>query len=277
MKVERPIVRYHGGKWKLAEWISSHFPPHRLYTELFGGGASVLLRKERSYAEVYNDLDGRMVNLFRVMRDDSERLAELCANTLFSRVEFVLSFEQSPNAIEDARRVLVRSAMGFGSNAINHKSTGFRADWRPAGGISAHNWSSLVEQFRSISDRLAGVIIEQRCAFELLQKYDDPLALHYIDPPYPKDTRSDNGDDYRFEMDESDHRRLWQVARQLEGFVVISGYDCDLYREMGQGWTKATKRSRKDSGRFAEESIWISPRTAKSLKLPQKQELLFDV
>lgn len=87
LMVKRPLLRYHGGKWKLAPWILRHLPPHRVYVEPFGGGGSVLLQKPRSYAEVYNDLDGEIVNLFRVARERGEELAQAVELTPFARLD----------------------------------------------------------------------------------------------------------------------------------------------------------------------------------------------
>src|SRR5882672_6697622 len=129
----RPALRWHGGKWKLAPWIISHIPPHRIYVEPFGGAASVLLRKPRAYAEVYNDLDDWAVNLFLVLRDPemSTQLTEQLRLTPFSRTEFECDRELGEahgDRVELARRLVVRSFMGFGSNAHNGRSTGFRAN-----------------------------------------------------------------------------------------------------------------------------------------------------
>src|SRR5688572_25383452 len=90
--VSRPILRYHGGKWMLAEWIISFFPEHEIYVEPYGGGASVLLRKSRSHAEIYNDLDEEVVNLFRVCRDNSSELIRHLELTPYSRSEFEMSY-----------------------------------------------------------------------------------------------------------------------------------------------------------------------------------------
>src|SRR3990167_11343170 len=102
----RPVMRYHGGKWRLAPWVIEHFPEHRVYTEAFGGGASVLMRKPRSYAEVYNDLDGEIVNVFRVLRDPSQarELERLLRLTPFARSEFETSYITDGDPLEQARR-----------------------------------------------------------------------------------------------------------------------------------------------------------------------------
>ncbi len=112
----RPVLRWFGGKWKLAPWILSHFPAHRVYVEPFGGAGSVLMRKPRSYCEVYNDIDCEVVNLFRVLRDPGQA-ARLIADlelTPFSRDEFIAAYEPAEDPAELARRLVMRSFMGFG-------------------------------------------------------------------------------------------------------------------------------------------------------------------
>lgn len=102
--IRHPAIRYHGGKFRLANWIISHFPDHRCYVEPFGGAAGVLLQKPRSYAEVYNDLDGDVVNLFRVLRDPllNQRLQDACVLTPYSRDEFCAAHQETADQVEVA-------------------------------------------------------------------------------------------------------------------------------------------------------------------------------
>src|SRR4051812_27379642 len=115
----RPVLRWHGGKWKLAPFVLPFFPPHRIYVEPFGGAGSLLMRKERVYAEIYNDLDDVVVNLFRVLRDEAKgtRLIDALRLTPFARAEFDEALEEAEDDVERARHLVVRSYMGFGSNA----------------------------------------------------------------------------------------------------------------------------------------------------------------
>ena len=94
MRPTRPVLRWHGGKWLLAPWIIGHFSEHRVYVEPFGGAGSVLMRKPRCYAEVWNDLDGEVVNLFRVLRSArAQELVDVIRLTPFARDEFVAAYE----------------------------------------------------------------------------------------------------------------------------------------------------------------------------------------
>lgn len=262
--VRRPILRYHGGKWKLAPWIIQHFPEHRVYVEPFGGAASVLLRKPRSYAEVYNDLDGELVNLFRVVRDRGAELRDLLALTPFARVEFEASYEPTDDPMEQARRTVMRSFMGFGSNSHN-VATGFRANSNRSGTTPAGDWRNYPAALDSLIARLQGVIIEHREAAEVMLAHDGPATLHYVDPPYVAATR-DGGGDYRHEMTDDQHRHVATVLRNLAGFVVLSGYPCDLYdRELYPGWTRIERSAHADGARDRTEVLWLSPRTTDAL------------
>jgi DNA adenine methylase len=252
----RPIVRYHGGKWKLAPWIIDRLPPHRGYVEPFGGGASVLLRKVRSYAEVYNDLDSHIVNLFRVARDHGENLRRLLELTPFARDEFALSYEPTEDSLELARRTVVRSFMGFGSNAHNRR-TGFRSNSNRSGTTPAQDWRHYPDALAVIIDRLRGVVIERRDAVDVLIAHDGPDVLHYVDPPYVLSTR-DKGVDYGHEMNDQDHRRLAAVLRGLRGMVALSGYRSELYEELFVDWHREEANSRADKARPRIEVLWMN-------------------
>lgn len=272
----RPIIRYHGGKHKIADWIISFFPEHRCYVEPYGGAASVLIRKRRVYAEVYNDLDGEVVNLFRVVRDRPEEIIRALELTPFSREEFIQSYSPSDDPVEQARRTIARAYMGFGSSAVTKKrhtsnrfenpSTGFRANSNRSGTIPAHNWRNYPVKLPLIIERLQGIVVENRDAIEVMAGHDTPETLHYVDPPYVFDTR-DGGSDYRFEMTDEDHRKLADFLSQLKGFSVVSGYRCHLYDELYAGWHREDKAALADGARKRIECLWFSPNFPLNKKL----------
>jgi DNA adenine methylase len=266
----RPVLRWHGGKWKLAPWIIGHFPAHRVYTEAFGGAASVLIRKPRCYGEVYNDLDGEVVNLFRVLQDPTSaaRLRELLYLTPFARDEFELVYQPTEDSIERARRLVIVCFMGFGSNGHNNgQRTGFRSNSNRSGTTPAHDWSNYPDALPAVIERLRGVVIESKDALKVIEQHDGPETLHYVDPPYVHSTRSGRHQhDYRHEMSDEDHRRLAGALRAGKGMVVLSGYPCDLYdRELFHDWMRIEKPSFADGARPRTEVLWINAAAAERL------------
>lgn len=261
MMSKRPLIRYHGGKWRLAPWILQHLPPHRCYVEPFGGGGSVLLRKSRAYAEVYNDLDGEIVNLFRVARDDGERLARACELTPFSRLEFDDAYSPAEDPLEQARRTVFRSFSGFGSAAVTGQASGFRANSNRSGTTPAHDWMNYPDCLRMLIQRLRGVVIENRDAIDCMARHDAPETLHYVDPPYVHSTRSfrARSHSYRHEMTDAQHEALASALHGLSGMVVLSGYRCDLYDRLYADWTRIDGRAHADGARPRVESLWLSP------------------
>lgn len=270
----RPVLRYHGGKWVLAPWIIAHFPPHRCYVEPFGGAASVLLRRPRAHQEVYNDLDGDVVNVFRVLRDPeaAEALRRACELTTFSRAEWEMASEPAiVDPVERARRTIVRSFFGHGSASVNPDHvTGFRGRSIRNGTVACVDWARWPQQVPRYVERLRGVVIERRDALELIRQHDDPGTLFYCDPPYPHATRGRIRQCYRHEMDDPGHRALAEVLHQVAGMVVVSGYACDLYdRDLYAGWPRVTCAATADGGRARTEALWLSPRTAAALTQQQ--------
>lgn len=261
--VKHPAIRYHGGKFRLAPWIIERMPEHICYVEPFGGAAGVLLQKPRSYSEVYNDLDGEVVNLFRVLRDPAmnQRLQDVCLLTPYSRNEFCAAQQQTDDPIERARRMVVRACMGFGSAAGIGGNSGFRSDSKRKYATAAHLWERFPGNLAAVCQRLQGVIIENKDALAIMRAHDTDTTLHYIDPPYVPETRVQGNRYYNHEMTVEGHEQLLTVAMTLSGMVMISGYESELYSDMLRGWKKETKGSRISAGcgtKVRTECLWIS-------------------
>ena len=268
----RPALRWHGGKWRLAPWIIAQFPPHYAYVEPFGGGASVLLRKPRSYSEVHNDLDDDVVGLFRVLQDpmQSVRLKTLLDLTPYARRELELAYEPTSDAVERARRLIVRGAMGFGSNAHvsthrGHRTTGFRVTAHRARNTTpATDWANYPASIDAVVARFRSVVIEHRDAAEVMSMHDGPDTLFYLDPPYQHELRSlGNRYDlqlrfYRHELDAGAHAALLAFIRGLKGMVLLSGYPSALYDEGLPGWLRLEQAARIDGGGHRTEVLWMN-------------------
>lgn len=271
MKPKRPVLRWHGGKWLIGEWIISHFPQHRTYVEPFGGGASVLLRKAPVANEIYNDLDDDVVNLFRILRDPEKanELARLITLTPFSRTEFEEAYRKAKDPMERARLLIVRCYMGFaGEAAGTATATGFRANIRSTRQSPAGDLKTWPENIPRVVNRLRGVIIERMDALAVMTRFDTPETLHYVDPPYVHSTRAKRRmKAYNHEMTDEDHHALAKTLHGLEGFVVLSGYPSDLYaKELYPDWEMRTKKSRTNGNQERTEAIWMNPRTSEVLK-----------
>lgn len=264
LAVQRPALRYHGGKFRLALWILPFLPPHGCYVEPFGGAAGVLLHKPRSYSEVYNDLDGEIVNFFRVVRDPGTRdkLREACALTPYARTEFDLAWLSSDDAVERARRTAVRAGMGFGSAGATKGTTGFRIDTRRKHGTAQDNWADFPQNVSAVGRRFERVLIENRPALEVMLQHDSPSTLHFVDPPYLHETRvmrSKGG--YRHEMNNDEHAKLLDTLDKLKGMVVLCGYDSPFYTDRLQSWRRESTTARISSGRgtaLREEVLWMN-------------------
>lgn len=278
--VTRPALRYHGGKWRLAPWIISHFPHHHTYVEPYGGAASVLLRKPRAIGEVYNDLADAVVTVFRVLRDP-HKAAELRRRaylTPYSRVDFedALMDAEDDTDIDLAHKTIVRSWMGFGSDSTTRlHATGFRNNSTRRGTTPAQDWAgwpSCVEQF---IERLRAVVIEHRDALEVMRQHDDPETLHYVDPPYVPRTRaallSKRASIYAHEMNDTDHEAMAKTLRELRGMVVLSGYDNDLYRDWFGDWETRAITTLADGALRRTETLWLN----KACASRQSQSRLF--
>ena len=255
----------------LAPWIISHFPRHTVYVEPFCGAANVLLRKRPSRVEVLNDLYGRVVSCFRVLRDpeQAKRLQELLRLTPCSEEEYLSCREASNDPVEDARRLIVLGHQGHGSTgASGGKLTGWRRGVRPHGPTSAREWGSLWEHVLEWADRLRGVYLENDDAIKVIERWDGPETLFYVDPPYMQSTRTSGPNGYAYEMTDEQHLKLIDCLRQVSGAVVLSGYRNSLYDDNLCDWHTVSRNVVVDRGAQRTEVLWLNAKAVAKRYLP---------
>ncbi|MBX3288430.1 MAG: DNA adenine methylase [Acidobacteria bacterium] len=263
MKVSHPVLKYYGSKFRIAKWIIDHFPKHRHYIEPFGGAASVLLVKEPSKLETYNDLNGDLVNFFQILRGRPAELVEKIKLTPWAREEFEGCLTNAGDQLERARRLFCRLWMSYQAS-MNLSKGNFRRHTQ--GRRSVLNDIKPENLFHA-SERFLKVQIESRDAFRLMRELDAPDALFYLDPPYVLSTRTTKKG-YSHEMTNGDHKHFAEIVRDLKGFVVLSGYPSKIYEELfeAHGWERYDKETMTIGNTKRIESIWLSPATMKMLK-----------
>ncbi len=254
-KVLKTLLKYPGSKWRIASWIIEHFPEHKVYLEPFFGSGAVFFLKQPSYIETINDIDGNVINLFRVCRENPEKLAAQLNLTPFSREEFVSCYEiEVSDPVERARRTIVRYHQSFGTS--NSTKNCWRNVQTAGGPRCATMWNYLPQSVIETCERLKCAQIENLEAVSLIERFNDPDVLIYCDPPYLQSLRKRSM--YANEMNEEDHRKLLETILKSKAKIIISGYDSDLYNNMLCNWETDEIDALAQFGLHRKEKIWMN-------------------
>ena len=251
----KAILKYPGGKWRIADWIIDYLPQHRVYCEPFFGSGAIFFNKQPSYIETINDLDENIVNLFEVCRMYPQELATAINLTPFSRDEFKNCYEMEvDDPVERARRTLVRYHQSFGTS--NSTKNSWKNTQTAGGPRCATMWNYLPDTIIECCERLKNAQIENIDAIELIKRYDDKDTLIYCDPPYLQSLRKRNM--YAVEMSDEKHIELLEALMKSKSMIILSGYDNELYNCELKGWNTAEKTTTAQMGLHRKEKLWMN-------------------
>jgi DNA adenine methylase len=257
---------WYGGKFSHLDWLLPHLPPCHHYCEPFAGSAAILLNRKPAPVETYNDLDGEVVNFFRVLRSDKDRLVQAIGLTPFSREEFAsaCTIDSDLDPLERARRFYVRARQvrtGLAQTASLGRWANCKDTSRSGMSGVISRWLGGIEVLPLIAERLLRVQIENRPAIDVIKLYDSARTLFYCDPPYVHDTRGDDKA-YGYEMSDKDHRELAELLASVRGMVAISNYDCALMDRLYKApkWRKikAPTRTIHSTKGSRTECLWLN-------------------
>lgn len=256
---------WYGGKYSHLSWLLPLLPEAGHYCEPFGGSAAVLINRLPAPVETYNDIDGDVVNFFRVLRDEKDALVNAIALTPFSREEFVKAIEQ-PNGnlsdLERARRFYIRARQtrtGLAQTASPGRWATCRNTSRRGMGGAVSRWLGSPYELVEIAARLIRVQIDNRPAIDVIRAYDSDETLFYCDPPYPHESRGDSNA-YGFEMSDEEHQELAYLLHSVRGKVAVSGYSCPLMDQLYGDWVRhdAPARVCHSVKTVRQEALWTN-------------------
>lgn len=256
---------WYGGKFNHLDWLLPLLPESHHYCEPFGGSGAVLLNRLPSPVETYNDLDGEVVNFFRVLREEKDELITQIAFMPFSREEYFLAISDRQQTLSPLQRALSfyvrarQSRSGLAQTASLGRWANCKKTSRAGMSGVVSRWLGSVEGLPDIAMRLLRVQIENRPAIDVINLYDDEDTLFYCDPPYPHDSRGDTKS-YGYEMTDADHIQLSQVLHQIRGKAAVSGYQCDLLNDIYSDWNLhlAPPKQSHAIKQIRQEALWTN-------------------
>ena len=209
------LMHYMGGDYYLTPYIARMIPPHTTYVEVFGGGAPLLLNKPPSKVEVYNDIDGDLVNLFMVVKDRIKEFMEYFEWILYSRkiyYDFLRNYKRERDPVK--RAVMYYYIIRCSFNGMI--GAGFSTGANPEG-KTTHKFWRRIDELKLIHERLKYVIIEQLDFRECIRRYDKEYTFFYLDPPHLFYATEKHKDYYVMNFTDSDYFDLLNILTKVKG------------------------------------------------------------
>lgn len=243
----------------MARDLNRMIPDHRTYCEPYAGSMALLFTKNPSPIEIVNDLDSDVVNLFRCIQQDSERLARLVMTTPYSREVYDAQFlgdNEYASRYQKAAGFLVKCWQGHG-----FRTTGGKVGWKNdvhgrERAYALWNWYRLPGWIIEVAERLRTVQIENRPALEVIQRFDFDDVFMYLDPPYLLERR--RARQYACEMTNNDHEELLRVITQSKARIMISGYASQMYDKYLKDWRRMEFPSMAEHAGLRTEIVWMN-------------------
>ncbi len=260
----KPLLKWHGGKFYLHQWIINHFPndyQNLIYVELAIGGGSILLNKQQSIKEIINDKNPKLINVYNILINHTKEFINQLSHTKYNEETFENTLEDSDNVFNDnidhAVNYYILSRMSRGGMGKNFAwSERFRGN--QFGDVNA--WENSIKNLENIKNRIKNVELLNKDFRVILNDYNDLNTFLYIDLPYLQSTRTSK-EVYEYEMSKKDHKDLLELITQSKTKILISGYNSNIYNMYLDSWQRSEKLIVNHSGQgisknFRKECLW---------------------